>query len=61
MHVALEVAPTIVLNVPAGQGVALKEPKGQKDPAGHTTGTPLAQKKPALHGMHCSRRMRLLS
>jgi hypothetical protein len=41
--VALEEAPVAALKVPAGQAVALKEEKGQKDPAGQRTGLPLAQ------------------
>ena len=55
-HVALLLAPTVLLCVPAGQSVALKEEKGQKAPAVHSTGPPLAQKKPAGQGWHCSLR-----
>ena len=56
-HVKLEAAPTVALNVPAGQGVATKEAKGQKYPAGHLTGTPLAQVLEAGQGTQVSWRM----
>ena len=42
-QVALLAAPSAPLCVPAGQAVALKEEKGQKAPAGQSTGAPLAQ------------------
>jgi hypothetical protein len=51
-QVALEVAPSAALAVPAGQGVALTAASGQKAPAAHCTGCaapPEAQKKPAVH------------
>ena len=38
-----EEAPVESLKVPAGQAVALMEERGQKDPAGQRTGTPLGQ------------------
>ena len=48
------------LAVPAGQGVAVKEEKGQYAPAGHKTGAPLAQKKEAGQGTQVSWRRREL-
>ena len=42
-QVALEVAPVAALAVPAGHCVAVVEPRGQKDPTGHSMGAPLAQ------------------
>jgi hypothetical protein len=36
-------APVAALNVPAGQAVALKEEKGQYEPAGQRTGAPEEQ------------------
>jgi hypothetical protein len=38
-HEELEAAPRALV-VPAGQGLGVMEPRGQKDPAGHCTGTP---------------------
>lgn len=43
VQLALEAAPVAVDHVPAGQGVALMEEMGQKEPAGQSTGTPEAQ------------------
>ena len=42
-HVELEVAPVASLAVPAGQGEALRELKGQKEPAGQRMGEPEEQ------------------
>ena len=57
-QVALLVAPTLALEVPGGQAVALTEEKGQKKPALQITGVPEAQKKAAGQATHCSWRMR---
>ncbi len=43
VHVAFEAAPIVALQVPAGQNVAVKESKGQKEPAGQMTGAPEKQ------------------
>ncbi len=45
MHVVLEEAPVSVDQVPGGQGERLSagDKKGQKEPAGHSTGTPEEQ------------------
>ncbi len=43
VHVALVAAPVAALKVPVGHSVALREARGQKAPAGHATGPPLAQ------------------
>jgi len=53
-QVALETAPVAALEVPGGQAVALREEKGQKDPAGHRMGPPLTQKKEAGQGVQVS-------
>ncbi len=42
-QVSLEDAPVAALAVPAGQGVAATEEKGQKEPGGQNTGAPEAQ------------------
>ena len=42
-QVALEDAPVAEEAVPAGQGAALTELKGQQKPAGHSTGAPEEQ------------------
>ena len=52
-HVDAASAPAAALEVPAGQGVALKDSGGQKKPAGHSNGAPGApQKKEAGQGRH---------
>ena len=43
MQVALEEAPVMLLNVPEGHCVALMEERGQKEPAGQSTGVPEKQ------------------
>ncbi len=43
MHVALLEAPVALEYVPSGQAVALREERGQKDPAGQSTGAPPEQ------------------
>ena len=53
-------APTTGLYVPAGQGVAFSEKGGQKEPAGHNTGVPEAQKWDAGQGPQVTWRTRLL-
>ncbi len=53
-------APRAVLAVPAGQGVGVKELKGQKDPLEQSTGAPVEHAKPAGHGTQVSWRKRLL-
>ena len=56
----LEEAPRVEDAVPAGQGVGLKELKGQNEPPGQTTGPPEAHAKPAGQGTHDSWRILLL-
>ncbi len=46
--------------LPAAQGVGVREDSGQKDPAGQGTGAPEEQEKPAGQGTQVSWRMRLL-
>ena len=43
LQVLLEVAPSALLKVPAGQEVGLTEPRGQNVPGGHRMGAPLEQ------------------
>ncbi len=59
-HAAEELAPGEGEKRPAGQGVALTEDSGQKEPAGHSAGAPEAQKKEAGQGTQASWRTLLL-
>ena len=43
VQVVLDVAPRAADHVPMGQAVALREEGGQKEPAGHSMGTPEEQ------------------
>ncbi len=60
-QVALEAAPVAALKVPAAQGEAVEEERGQKWPGGQITGTPEAQWKEAGQGTHVSWRTRALN
>ena len=53
-HAAEEAAPGAAEYVPAGQGMGSTVERGQKKPAGHSTGAPEAQKKEVGHGMQVS-------